>query len=602
MKAYIQLVAAALAMSMMVGCEDLENKSHYDEVLTSNENIEIKSVDSKTMEYLSSREDLSQMSQLLSENGIFDKLAENNQLYTLLVVANDNFYQPTADSALYVANSHVTDIAVSPSKLNSGDRILMWHDKYVTITADEEAENGNIIGHVFFNNASLSEVIKTADGYIYVISEMIATPTSLQDYLTNVLDDEYSIFKDMVLSSGGKEFDKANSKIIGVDANGNTVYDSVFIYTNAFFDAKGFDLSSEALKATVLVFSDEVIREAMQQADEQLRTWGYRLGNPTDSLYIEGRSDSIMRRWILEAAFFNQEYSAADLTPNLDAADPTTNDISSIYARQWRTSVQQIDLEHPTKLSNAIAYNVTRFKIPTNVLIYRLKENFMQYQYCTADQKAAYFKMTNLKFGSVNTNEVAEWTPLAGVWPMHGNSPLILKKSDNSITSFCLDFTPISSISDGQGGYEVSPKLVPPGTYRLAMGFKQNMNIILDVSVATVNPLTADTTFIIGAEGNVVTDGTVGTTYHYDRGATLPNAYPEGYSPSDPSISHSKAHNYNTDGGLVISDLVVPDYYGNGAPVQLLFRIECKNTATSGSDVTSYTFNHWCLRPTENNY
>ena len=197
---------------------------------------------------------------------------------------------------------------------------------------------------------------------------------------------------------------------------------------------------------------------------------------------------------------------------------------------------------------------------------------------------------------------MGDWTPLAGVWPVHSNSPLILKKVDNTITTFCLDFTPIASVSDGLGGYAVSPKLVPPGTYRLAMGFKQNMNVNVDVSVATVNPATADTTFIIGAEGTAVVDGSTGTTYHYDRGNTLPNTYPEGYSTSDPAITNSKKQNYNTDGGLIIQELVVPDLYGNGAAVQLLFRMECKNTSSSGSDVTSYTFNHWCLRPTVNNY
>jgi hypothetical protein len=103
---------------------------------------------------------------------------------------------------------------------------------------------------------------------------------------------------------------------------------------------------------------------------------------------------------------------------------------------------------------------------------------------------------------------------------------------------------------------------------------------------------------LLAVSGDILTDSSVGTTYHYDRGATLNNTYPEGYNKSADGLS-SKAQNYDTDGGLIISEVNVHHAdESDTTPVRLLFRI----TAANVGSVTSYTFNHWCLRPTANNY
>ena len=599
--ALLVLSAAACAL---VSCHDLADDAYYKDLDTQNQNSEVTSTEQTAVEYLQSHSDYSQMCELFSQQGIFETMPTSGELHTILVVTNDHYKAPVADSAAYVAKSHVTNISVAPSKLNDGDRLLMWHDKYVTISMDDEARSGKIINHMKFNNARLLEVIKASDGYIYVISDMISTPTSLQDYI-NGLGDDYSIFKEMVLSSGGKEFDKDNSKIIGIDSNGNTLYDSAWIYTNEFFDAKNFDLSSEALKATMLVFSNDVINKALDEAHQKLQSWGYDhkttlLRNGSyDEVYVGYSSEEDLRKWILEVAFFNKTYTAADLTPIEAPDDPTENDITSIYSRNWRTSVQQLDLDHPIELSNGMAYNVTEFKIPNNRLIYRLHEEFNVYDKCDADQKAAYFRATNLTNFKVNTAEVAGWTPRSGYWPLHENSPLACKVADNSADSFQLDFTPLRSQSNDEGGFDVMPVMVPPGTYRMAMGFYQGFG---------VNPLEV-TLYAFDAAGDSVAcadpvnlnlnDGS--TTYHYDRGASLSNRLPEYYDANDENnTAGSKNGYYWTDGGPVYTEITVPDLNGNGSAVRLLISMKC---TTSIPTITgTLKFNHWCLRPTVNNY
>lgn len=564
-------------MAMALGaCSELEDKDHYGDSTTAIDNAELKIVKMSSQQYMEQRADLSNMNKLFADQGIYDELNTKGQLSTMLVVTDDKFKQPEgeAEDQTFVTRSHVSDVSISPANLHNGDRLMMWHGKYVNVTMDSLGQAGHIVDHILFNNAAVQEVVQTNNGYIYVISDMINTPTSLSDYINN-LEDNYSIFREMVLSSGGKVFDKQNSKAIGVNEEGNTVYDSVFIYTNKHFEDVGFDMNSESLTATMLLYSNDVINAAMADAHERLAKWGLE------------RSDSIIKQWILDAAFFNKRYTAEELQ-NSEA-----NDIKSIFGKQWRTNAHQIDAASATELSNGIVYEVKKLHLPNNLLMYRLKDWFYYYENCTDEQKAEYFKMTNMAFSKCNT-DVAAWSPLPGAWPLHEDRVLILKPGDDGTQgNLALDFTPIKLSQKAEGGTEVTPFCIPPGSYRLAMGFKQNQNMTIRVKVfveGQTEPVATSSDIILGSA----------TTYHYDRGATLPDRYPEGYDPSvvQSMGGSSKSGNYDTDGGPIIDEVTIPDVHGDNSAVRIVIRIEADNW----NDQTSMTLCHWCLRPTVNNY
>lgn len=564
-------------MAMALGaCSELEDKDHYGDSTTAIDNAELKIVKMSSQQYMEQRADLSNMNKLFADQGIYDELNTKGQLSTMLVVTDDKFKQPEgeAEDQTFVTRSHVSDVSISPANLHNGDRLMMWHGKYVNVTMDSLGQAGHIVDHILFNNAAVQEVVQTNNGYIYVISDMINTPTSLSDYINN-LEDNYSIFREMVLSSGGKVFDKQNSKAIGVNEEGNTVYDSVFIYTNKHFEDVGFDMNSESLTATMLLYSNDVINAAMADAHERLAKWGLE------------RSDSIIKQWILDAAFFNKRYTAEELQ-NSEA-----NDIKSIFGKQWRTNAHQIDAASATELSNGIVYEVKKLHLPNNLLMYRLKDWFYYYENCTDEQKAEYFKMTNMAFSKCNT-DVAAWSPLPGAWPLHEDRVLILKPGDDGTQgNLALDFTPIKLSQKAEGGTEVTPFCIPPGSYRLAMGFKQNQNMTIRVKVfveGQTEPVATSSDIVLGSA----------TTYHYDRGATLPDCYPEGYDPSvvQSMGGSSKSGNYDTDGGPIIDEVTIPDVHGDNSAVRIVIRIEADNW----NDQTSMTLCHWCLRPTVNNY
>lgn len=599
---------AAVAVTLFSACSELEDKDHYkDGSLINSDELEV--VNESSEAYLASHAEYSSMNNLFQTHGIYTQLEAKNQLSTMLVAANDDYVAPEG-SATDIDNqvkAHVSDAAVSPANLKTEKnnmRLLMWHGKYVDVDLDDAARNeGKIAGHIMFGTSSVKKVVKTNTGYIYVLSSLVSTPKSINDYIAG-LDDNYSILRDTIQASGGREFDKANSKPVGVNSEGNTVYDTVWIYKNTHFLEKDVDLNSESLTATFLVSSNDVIEAAIADAKARLQKWGL-----WDSWDMERQHDFeyTMRHWIMDASFFNKKYTALEL----QNTDPD-NMLSSIFSKSWKTSVQEIDPE-PIELSNGVAYRVKKIHIPNNVLIWRLKEEFWIYELCDAEQKEKFFQFFNFTNSNIkSTVGVAAWTPLAGVWPTIEDRALEAGVGENTTDGWSLDFIPCKRNylwqQGANGDYpsrawmvknvkkrgdldldnpRISTFLIPPGKYTLYFGSKQNQNQDVKFTVMVNGQAVATS--------DVITLGST-TTFHYDRN---PSNYIEGYDPKAENLSsNKKAGNYDTDGGKIMDDVVIPDVKGDGSPVQITLRIECASWAGQ----TKMTFNHWCLRPAADNY
>lgn len=592
---------AFLAVMFLGACSELSDKDYFKNIETTVNSDELVVVDMSSEEYLSKEPEYSSINELFKSHGIFTSLEQKKQLSTMLVVENSDFQAPTGmeseiDNAV---KAHVSDIAVSPANLKTEGnnmRIMMWHGKYINVDLDDAARNeGKIAGHIMFGTSVVKKVVKTNSGYIYILSSLLNIPKSIYDYITN-LDDNYSILRDSILASGTKEFDKKNSKPIGVNDEGNTVYDSVFIYKNTHFLEKNFDLSSESLTATLLLTSNAVVEEAIADAKARLQKWGLWDEWNAERQY---NFEYTMRHWIMDAAFFDKK-----LTPEILQSKDEENDmLTSIFSKYWKTSVQQIN-PTPIELSNGIAYQVTRLHIPNNVLIWRLKEDFSIYEFCSAEQKESFFQMLNMQFKACTT-AVAAWTPLQGVWPKHECRTLDLTVGDDASGDWQLAFTPCKRIFETYPTRmemvkkdwlksnltvtRIEPFLIPPGKYTLSFGSKQNQNMEITFKVRVKG-----STDVVAASDPIILGST--TTFHYDRN---PGKFIEGYDPSADNLStNKKAGNYDTDGGTVISELEIPDVKGDGSPVEIT--VEIASPTWNGN--TTMVFNHWCLRPTKDNY
>lgn len=597
---FIYLLAFSAVM-LLGACSELSDKDYFKNIETTVNSDELVVVDMSSEEYLSKEPEYSSINELFKSHGIFTALEQKNQLSTMLVVENSDFQAPAGKEAEIdnAVKAHVSDIAVSPANLKTEGnnmRIMMWHGKYINVDLDDAARNeGKIAGHIMFGTSAVKKVVKTNSGYIYVLSSLLNIPKSIYDYITN-LDDNYSILRDSILASGTKEFDKKNSKPIGVNDEGNTVYDSVFIYKNTHFLEKNFDLSSESLTATLLLTSNAVVEEAIADAKVRLQKWGLWDEWNAERQY---NFEYTMRHWIMDAAFFDKK-----LTPEtLQSKDEENDMLTSIFSKCWKTSVQQIN-PTPIELSNGIAYQVTRLHIPNNVLIWRLKEDFSIYEFCSAEQKESFFQMLNMQFKACTT-AVAAWTPLQGVWPKHECRTLDLTVGDDASGDWQLVFTPCKRIFETYPTRMemvkkdwlksnltvtgIKPFLIPPGKYTLSFGSKQNQNMEITFKVRVKG-----STDVVAVSDPITLGST--TTFHYDRN---PGNFIEGYDPSTENLStNKKAGNYDTDGGTVISELEIPDVKGDGSPVEIT--IEIASPTWNGN--TTMVFNHWCLRPTKDNY
>lgn len=597
---FIYLLAFSAVM-LLGACSELSDKDYFKNIETTVNSDELVVVDMSSEEYLSKEPEYSSINELFKSHGIFTALEQKNQLSTMLVVENSDFQAPAGKEAEIdnAVKAHVSDIAVSPANLKTEGnnmRIMMWHGKYINVDLDDAARNeGKIAGHIMFGTSAVKKVVKTNSGYIYVLSSLLNIPKSIYDYITN-LDDNYSILRDSILASGTKEFDKKNSKPIGVNDEGNTVYDSVFIYKNTHFLEKNFDLSSESLTATLLLTSNAVVEEAIADAKVRLQKWGLWDEWNAERQY---NFEYTMRHWIMDAAFFDKK-----LTPETLLSKDEENDmLTSIFSKYWKTSVQQIN-PTPIELSNGIAYQVTRLHIPNNVLIWRLKEDFSIYEFCSAEQKESFFQMLNMQFKACTT-AVAAWTPLQGVWPKHECRTLDLTVGDDASGDWQLVFTPCKRIFETYPTRMemvkkdwlksnltvtgIKPFPIPPGKYTLSFGSKQNQNMEITFKIRVKG-----STDVVAVSDPITLGST--TTFHYDRN---PGKFIEGYDPSADNLStNKKAGNYDTDGGTVISELEIPDVKGDGSPVEIT--VEIASPTWNGN--TTMVFNHWCLRPTKDNY
>ena len=546
MKTIKYILSSILLISGIYACND-DWDSHYSQEEQVVNNVNITVVNKSAVDYLQSQPELSTMYQLFSETGVLDEMIEKDLLFTILVVNDDNALSRAVvtDDRTFLAKSHISDISLSPSNLSDGQRVLMWNGKYINVSKVENEDNATSIS---FNGIAVKKITKVNNGYVYEIEDYVETPKSLYELIEG-LGDDYSIFREMIMERNQLTFDKEASKIIGVDETGSNVYDSIFIVTNPYFEAQGFNMMSESLSATVLIPSNEVVNRALTVARQNLQEWGML------------REDSILENWTFQSVFFDKKLSKSDFEANID--------LNSIFSKQWRTTVQQVDLENPVSLSNGVAYYVTDMKIPTNVLIYRVKDYMRWYEYLSEEEKALYFDNENLTFDKMET-KVSEWSGWPGVFPNIINRVVRFKTTDATIKEYTLNFT---AFSYDETNKVATPYTIPPGEYDLCLGFEQKMGHDVEIS------------FNGEYVGTVTASQLTKTDFHYDRGG---QGYPEGYDTN--KATDKKKTNYDRDGGKV----GVITIEGT-EPVNVVIKFH-------GINASKCCFHHWCLKPTKNCY
>ena len=506
---------------------------------------------------------------LLKESGM-DKELDRDQELTIWAVKDANYF--LTDEILLMgdtmlAKSHVSNLSFLKNDLKSGMKILTTSGIYLSIKKNE-------FDNFLANKSNILTSKRFSNGVIYELDELIGPMPNLYDYIKD-LDDNYSIIRDSILFYSKKEFDRENSRPIGVDPSGNTIYDSIFVDNNPLFSR--VRLNDESADFTMFLPSNRVIEDcyATMQAQYDL------MGKPLL------QSDSIMAmRWIKESIFIDQRVLDYE---NIDPLNPGAIDLRSPFnatatPRVWRTTVQQVDLsfQNIEEVSNAIIYKTTKMKIPNNVLITRIKSLVHYYEYLTAEEKERLYVGEGLQVNEVsgangfdifsgdatpNGAIDKEGYPVSIYWIFRAQSPL------DHTGDFSVAFPPLSY--DRSTG-TASVMKVPPGEYNFYMGFLSKNHAFCDFYFKSGSGDFDGTEEPVAQEINLG----LSSPWNYDRNTE-----------TDPNLSR-----WDGLGGLV----GVVNVEGDGMET---FRMKVKFNKFGDTNTSRrLMIYHWALKPTANNY
>ncbi|WP_163707307.1 hypothetical protein [Mangrovibacterium lignilyticum] len=572
MKRSYLFTIAAVIMLLSFSCSEKWDQHYLPSDKEVNSDL-VEVVDMSAEEYIQSTADLSEIADLFTNQEIFTRLEGKDQQFTVFVYSNSVMSGAQIDEPDFFAETCVSDLAFTPTKLVDGLSIQMWNGKYLEVSVEKTTSTTDY----FVADSRIAKIIQVNNGYVYLMSDAIFAPKSLYEVL-NSLGPDYSAFKELVFNYEERVFDRDNSVPVGVDNTGNTVYDSVFVTKNLLMDryssggSETWTMRSEFYASTMLIPNNTLVEGALSKAYQDVRDALNREPNANDSLKFE--------QYIIKSAFYDYVVSADSLdgvTDIYSVSGYIEGESASTPGVQWRPSVQKVNTANPLTLSNGVAYYTTALKIPNNVVIHRIKNRFYIWEYCNETEKAEYYKWVGL--GDISITDDGGFGPL-GPWPFVPYKtvrawPTDEAKASESVCS--VELTGISLKEDGT----VAVVMVPPGEYHLRMGFKSNK---------------FPHTFQIYFNDELVNDN-INPNIHYDRTGL---GYAEGYVPADWAAVSNRSSYYDCDG----AEIGIVTITGTELqPIKIkVSSDDIAAIAASGNTKGRYQLYCWTLRPTENNY
>ncbi len=581
----------------LVSCSDWND--HYDEAGVSTEAIEVYQGD--IVSYMRSVSDLSQISQLFEQAGAYSSTTSDKQ-YTFVVCDNSTFQQGSseiADRKLF-ANYCISDAAVTPLELVVGFGINNRAGKTIWIYG-----SGNSVS---IDNFGIKKIVKTQNGYVYVINGVLPVRMSVYEYLQS-LGDDYSTFKHLVTAYEQRVFDREHSAVTGINQAGETVYDTIWVTRNTLMDRytdTGIDywnMRDEQFVTTMFIPNNKQIDDALRSALDSIPVWLNRPATDADRAKFE--------EWIVRACFSDKRLEPSQVSasaPDLSSvegyrmivderADETT--YKAADAAYWRPSVQTVDTNRRVNLSNGYAYYCTNLKIPNHVIIYRVKTRFYQIWDANNMRDEAtmrqYFDWRNLDGFSTSISTLNSYTALEQYgWPAVDYNLLSACPTEEAVSDSLVCGVEYMGLIYDEATNEALECRLPAGEYYLRMGFDRNSIYLLDIYFN--DSLVTESL----KSGNLNADRIANDIPVY--GIQAPG-YPEGYNPEDWREYDENVAAYDTDGYTI--GLVNQKHNGT-----FRIRVESRDMGyrykrTDVGDASNYgqmLMYHWCLRPTRNNY
>lgn len=616
-------VGVMCSLALLASCSDWDD--HFNEASVVAD-MEVYGGD--VVSYLRSTPELSEIVSLYESNGVLGSTSTDGS-YTFIVADNNTFDVATLADAAGYAKYTVADAAIAPSMLTDGYGINTRSGKSLWVYT-----NGTDIK---LDDYKINKVVKTDNGYVYYVDGVFQIRRSIYELLTSLPDEQYSRFKKIVQRNEEDWFDRENSAIIGVNEQGQTIYDSVWVKRNTLLDryttngVKTWDMFDEQYNSTVFIPTNDQIESAINTACDNIPLWLNRESTAADTLKFEN--------WIAEACFVSERLTADKVSASSDMitcvgdcqkVEDKINDVvnyKTIEPAYWNPSINTVSAE-AIELSNGLAYNVTNLKIPNHIVIYRVKSRFYElWNNMTNNERNAHFTWTNWQNPYVVNDAQGQFDLVEH--PTIYYHVLTAEPTQSAIDAAKLYYPSIKDsevekytcgvVYDGvifdEDKNAIFDVRLPAGEYYLRMGFKHSLTYSLTIEFRTKSddPGEPDKYPWVTLKKDMVMYAT-GSNFHFDRGAAseVPHygdagiSYPEGYDVDYWQKFDEKAIAYDTDGYTV--GIVNIEKEGNfeirvsSSDMAYLYKYAVPDLARTKSNVAQLMMYHWCLRPTVNNY
>jgi uncharacterized surface protein with fasciclin (FAS1) repeats len=297
------------------------------------------------MDMLRENDSYSMFYEKVIETG-FDSILEKNQYLTVFVPENSafsNIPEYTADQWKSIIGFHICYRSLF-SRDFTNLNVMSYPGKYLKIRKSEGQGFNIFDASISMENSDLN----CANGVIHEIDKILIPKDNIYEFIMG-LNEDFSLLKGYISSMDKVEMDYDKSTRIGVDVNGNTIYDTVWIRTNKYLDNIA-QINNESSGYTGVLISDELIMQALNEADEYFG----------DISEMEDDDFFKLLSIAYSASFYEGNYFREEIEGSMVSVEGRTLNFNDV------SFSGEVNLE----MSNGIVHFLNEFNIPKEFFLY----------------------------------------------------------------------------------------------------------------------------------------------------------------------------------------------------------------------------------------
>jgi hypothetical protein len=276
----------------------------------------------------------------------FDSLLVKDQYFTIFVPVNGAFEEISEYSTeewREIIGFHIC-YANLFSKDFTDSRLQTFVKKFLVI--HKSTDDSIFIFNSLVNIEKADQ--RCRNGVVHEISNLLIPKKNIYEYINN-LGEEYSLIKKYLNSMDEVSIDLERSTRIGVDNEGNTIYDTVWARRNVFLDNVA-KINGEESDYTAYLIKDQIVMAAINSASQYF-------GN-IDKL--DNRTFLQVLSIVYSAAFYDGIYRKSEIPPILVSVTGKSMELDKLHFSP------EVDLE----MSNGIVHVLDSFNIPKEFFLY----------------------------------------------------------------------------------------------------------------------------------------------------------------------------------------------------------------------------------------